>query len=260
MSKHNILVAGLTLVLTLSPFATKTPFDTNAPVAGAPSAAELAIADFAEDHGLSMDDYPESLIALMERNPETADFVLHYPLEKDQNHKPDLSEYAYSDSVPLFMQWDKRWGYLTYGSDVAGLTACGPVCLAMAGCFVTGDTETFSPNNMIQFAIDNGYCVYGNGTDWLFMSEGAEKLGLDSTIIPLDEERIIDNLEVGNPIICIMGPGDFTFSGHFVVMVGYEDGLIRINDPNSYARSERLWSLDTIKDQIENLWVIRYLE
>ena len=39
MSKHNILVAGLTLVLTLSPFATKTPFDTNAPVAGAPSAS-----------------------------------------------------------------------------------------------------------------------------------------------------------------------------------------------------------------------------
>ena len=54
-----------------------------------------------------------------------------------------------------------------------------------------------------------------------------------------------------------MGPGDFTTTGHFIVLSGCEDGLIKINDPNSYANSEKLWSYEEIADQIRNLWVIR---
>lgn len=72
-----------------------------------------------------------------------------------------------------------------------------------------------------------------------------------------DEDRIIRNLEVGNPIICIMGPGDFTTSGHYIVMTGYVDGKIKVNDPNSPTKSEKLWDYDEIKDQIRNLWVCR---
>lgn len=224
------------------------------------SEAELLISQYAQDNGLSIEQWPESLVRLLEQNPETQDFVFSYPSEKDLEHSVDLSEYSGAESVPLFMQWDKRWGYITYGSDMAAITGCGPLCLAMAGFYVTGDAQTFTPNNILRFSIENGYCVYGNGSSWTLISEGGEILGLDVTEIPLDEERIIDNLEVDNPIICVMGPGDFTDSGHYIVMVGYEDGMIRINDPNSYARSETLWSFLQIKDQIENLWVIRSLE
>ena len=73
----------------------------------------------------------------------------------------------------------------------------------------------------------------------------------------MDENRILKNLEVGNPIICILGPGDFTESGHFIVMTGVENGLVRINDPNSRANSAKLWELGKIKDQLRNLWVFR---
>ena len=82
-------------------------------------------------------------------------------------------------------------------------------------------------------------------------------LGLDVIEIPLDVDRIIRNLEVGNPVVCIMGPGDFTSTGHFIVMTGYEDGKIKVNDPNSPDRSNMLWDYDVIKDQIRNLWVCR---
>ena len=41
-------------------------------------------------------------------------------------------------------------------------------------------------------------------------------------------------------------------------MTGYEDGMIRINDPNSPLRSQTLWSYDRIQDQIRNLWVCKY--
>ena len=62
-------------------------------------------------------------------------------------------------------------------------------------------------------------------------------------------------MEAGNPIICVMGPGDFTTTGHFIVMTDYVDGKIKINDPNSPIRSNKLWDCDLIKDQIRNLWV-----
>ncbi len=77
------------------------------------------------------------------------------------------------------------------------------------------------------------------------------------TEIPLDEGRIIRNLEVGNPIICVMGPGDFTTSGHFIVLTQYADGYVKVNDPNSPIRSQKQWKLTDIMPQMNNLWVCR---
>lgn len=221
-----------------------------------PGTAAYTVKTYARANGIRYSSYPESLIELLQRNPETERFVLEYPIKKDAAVDVDLSAYEDSDAVPLFLQWDQQWGYLPYGSDVAGLTACGPVCLSMAAWYWTGD-DAFSPDKMIAFATENGYYSPGNGSSWTLISEGGVKLGFDVTEIPLVESRIIKNLEVGNPIICAMGPGDFTTSGHYIVMVGYENGMIRINDPNSVANSEKLWSYDQIADQIRNLWVIR---
>ena len=211
---------------------------------------------FSNAQDIDYSEYPQSLIELLYRNRETRDFVLNYPLLKDKKVKVDLSDYKNLEAVPLFMQWDKRWGYINYGNDVAGITACGPVCLSMCAYYLTGD-ESYSPDKMIKFAFDEGYCVYGNGTSWELFSKGAVDLGFDVTEIGLDKDRVINNLEVGNPIVAIMGEGDFTTSGHFIVFSGTENGLIKVNDPNSYQRSELLWEFNDIKDQIRNLWVIR---
>lgn len=220
------------------------------------NSAENLIIEYAEKHNYSLSDYPESLVELLVRNAETKDFVLSYPSEKDKAHKVDLSKYEYTDEVPLFMQWDKRWGYMMYGDDIAGLTACGPTCLSMVAVYLLHDSK-YSPDYMINWAIDNGYCVAGSGSLWTLISEGGEKLGLDITEIPLDENRALNNLEAGNPIICIMGPGDFTSKGHFIVLTGLQDGKIKINDPNSFANSEKLWTWSEISDQINDLWVLR---
>ena len=215
---------------------------------------EQLVKTHSEEMGISYGEYPRSLIELLERNPETEAFVLNYPFREEQT--VDMREYDRSQGVPLLMQWDTRWGYIEYGSDVAGITGCGPTCLAMAGFYVTGD-EKFSPDKMYEFASRNGYYSPGNGSSWTLISEGGVELGLDVTEIPLVKQRIMDNLEVDNPIICAMGPGDFTTSGHYIVMVGCEDGKIRVNDPNSYENSDRLWTYEEIEGQIRNLWVIR---
>lgn len=234
---------------------------TSAPAAvSAPTAPEdLArqqITAFAREHGIDPADYPESLVRLLSRNPEAEDFVLNYPLEKDLDHTVDMTEYKNSGGVPLFLQWDKRWGYIPYGNDVAGINGCGPVCLSMAAYYLTGD-DAMSPDRIIEFAKAEGYCTYENGSAWTLISEGAGKLGLEAVELPLDYDRIVSNLEVNNPIICVVGPGDFTTSGHFIVLTGVEDGKLRVNDPNSAANSQVLWDYDVLSRQILNLWALR---
>ena len=220
-----------------------------------PTETELKVKAYADKMGISYGAYPESLIELLERNPETEDFVLNYPFRQEESY--DLTGVDRSDGVPLLLQWDSRWGYEKYGSDMIAITGCGPVCLAMTGYYLTGDGETFDPAAVAAFAEKNGYYASGYGSSWTLISEGGVKLGLDVTEIPLVEKRMKDNLEVGNPIICAMGAGDFTSSGHYIVLVGLEDGKFRVNDPNSPEKSSMLWSYEQIQGQIRNLWVIR---
>lgn len=217
--------------------------------------AERTVKTYADEMGIPYSRYPESLIELLDRNPETKDFVLNYPFHEKEDY--DLSEIDRSRGVPLFLQWDARWGYEKYGSDMMAITGCGPTCVAMAGYYLTGDAETYDPAAVAAFSEKNGYYASGYGSSWTLISEGAVKLGLDVTEIPLVEKRIKDNLEVGNPIILAMGAGDFTTSGHYILLVGMKDGKFIVNDPNSPENSEKLWSYEQIQGQIRNLWVIR---
>ncbi len=215
--------------------------------------ANEIIEEFAKANNLSVNEWPDEMVELLSKSPETEEFVLNYPLMKDTYQDIDLSEYANTDSVPLFLQWDQRWGYTPYGDNFIANAGCGPTCLSMVCVHLLGDTS-LDPRTVAQFSEENGYCVPGDGSQWTLISEGGPTLGLNVEVLPLDEYTIIENLEAGNPIICVMGPGDFTSSGHYIVMTDYVDGMIKINDPNSVQRSKKLWSYEQIKDQINNLW------
>lgn len=216
--------------------------------------AELQVKAYADEMGIRYSAYPESLIALLERNPETEEFVLNYPFREESDI--DLKDFDRSETVPLFLQWDPRWGYETYGSDVIGITGCGPTCLAMVGYYLTGE-DGFTPEKIAKFAWKNGYYASGYGSSWTLISEGGPALGLTVTELPLVKQKMVDCLEAGSPIILAMGPGDFTSTGHYIVLTGMEDGFFRVNDPNSRANSEKLWSYEEIEDQIRNIWAIQ---
>ena len=211
------------------------------------------ISEFAAENGLRKKDWPDELVEMLAKNPEAEEFVLNYPLKKDSETEYDLEEYLNSENVPLLLQWDERWGYHKYGSSVMGLSGCGPTCLSMVSVYLLGD-KSLDPGYIADFSTRYGYCVPGNGSSWTLISEGGEKLGLEVTELPLDENVIKNNLNDGKPIICVMGPGDFTETGHFIVMTGIEDGKIKVNDPNSRQRSEKLWEYSDIENQIRNLW------
>ncbi|MBD5135891.1 MAG: hypothetical protein HDT39_08015 [Lachnospiraceae bacterium] len=84
-------------------------------------------------------------------------------------------------------------------------------------------------------------------------------LGLSSQEVIFDETHIRQELESGRPIICIMGPGDFTTEGHFIVLCSIDDnGNVKVNDPNSKKRSKKKWNLEKLMPQIRNLWSYSY--
>ena len=199
------------------------------------------------------DQYPEQLIELLKSNEETVDFVFDY-LEKKDTTPADTVGEVVQGQIPLLLQWDERWGYAFYADDMIAVNGCGPTAIAMVAAGLTGD-NTVTPYKVAQFSAENGYYAGDSGTSWTLMTDGAQQFGIYGEEMGLSEGEVFSALENGHPIICSMRPGDFTTTGHFIVLTGLEDGKIRVNDPNSRVRSEKLWDYSKLEYQINNLWV-----
>lgn len=197
-------------------------------------------------------DYPEDLLKMLSRNLDMLDFVLDYPEKRGQVFADTIGEVK-AGEIPLLLQYDPRWGYGDYGASSVVVSGCGPACLSMVAAGLTGD-GSITPYTVAQYADQEGYYVYGAGTAWSLMSRGASRFGVEGEELPLMKSRMESALDEGRPIICVVGPGDFTTSGHFIVITGMRDGKFTVNDPNSTERSERLWDYETLEPQISNLW------
>lgn len=200
---------------------------------------------------------PDSLLELKEKYPETADFVDSYAEYQDTEFDMDISDEIVEGEIPLFIQWDKRWGYCMYGNDFFGVNGCGPTCLAMVVCGLTNDSE-YNPYDIAMFSMSNDYYISGQGTSWNLMTEGARNLGLTVESGNITQWYIEHNLSSQSPMICSMEPGDFTYTGHFIVLTGIdEDGKIIVNDPNSYINSKKHWEISDLLPQIKSIWCYR---
>ena len=201
--------------------------------------------------------YPENLLKLVAKCPDAIDFALEYPFKKgDKTLVVDLSNDYVEGEIPYFMQWDSRWGYVEYGVETIALDGCGPTCLSMVAIGLTGNIR-WTPIRISNMAMENEYYVDGKGTAWKLMYEGCEVMGLKAKEVPLSEDVMRGEVNAGRPIIASMAPGDFTDAGHFIVIVGYKDGLFYVHDPNSKKNTEVGWSYETLKTQIKNMWSYR---
>lgn len=198
--------------------------------------------------------YPDKLIETLIKYPETIEYVLGYPHRGKQDAVIDISGEVKRGSIPSFIQWDERWGYRSYGDSMIGITGCGPTCLSMVVTGLTGNTQ-WNPARMAQYSEQNGYWVQGTGTGWELMGAGAKEFGLVVSRLPLSGETIYRELMNGHPVICSMKPGDFTYTGHFIVLTGIDkEGKVLLNDPNSRVRSEETWEMGRIQGQIKSAW------
>ncbi len=205
------------------------------------------------------EDVPDELEELLSLNEETHLFVTEYENRAFYlNQEVDLSEDSSvqtalaAEEPPLLLQWDLRWGYAPYGDSILGLAGCGPACLSMAYIGLTKDTS-MHPAVMAEFADRHGYHT-ASGTDWALWTDGAALLGLKGETLALDEYAMKNALDNGSFIVCSMRPGDFTTTGHFILLRGYDENGFLVNDPNRKSNSDKQWSYDELSRQIKNLW------
>lgn len=200
--------------------------------------------------------YPEELLAAVCNNPEMLDFALGYT-GTVQKASDGLKKAERQEKYPLLLQWDKRWGYVSYGNGCIGLTGCAPTCLSMVCQILRDDKGDVTPAKVAKYAEKHGYYKSGTGTAWSLMTEGSSHFGIRGEEISLNRDSIKTELEAGHPVICSMRAGDFTTQGHFIVLASWKEGKIQVLDPNSKARSDVLWDYERLERQIKNLWAFR---
>lgn len=205
----------------------------------------------------SVKGYPEGVIELLDKNEETVDFVEAYEEKKDLPAVETVGDVEAQGEIPLFIQWDERWGYAPYGDSIVAVSGCGPTCMSMVVVGLTGDVKA-TPAKIAAYGTQKGYLDEENNTYWEFMKEAGKNWGLSCYESDVTEEQVMAELKAGHPIICSVGPGDFTKNGHFIVLAGYVDGKIKVNDPFSTTTSSKLWEFDRIKSQTKAMWVYSY--
>lgn len=208
---------------------------------------------------LNREKYSDDLLTWLFDHQEALQWVIDYPEQSAQSEEElsaqglqavDLKDYRIQNHIPVYFQWSEVWGYASYGSENIGMGGCGPTSLSMVATGLTGNTS-FTPKYVADMSVNMGYYVDEVGTDWTLMTAGASELGINSAqLTNWSEDTLKSELSAGHPIICSMGPGDFTNQGHFIVLSGLtEEGKVLINDPNS-----KKWDLNTIINQMNAAW------
>ena len=149
-----------------------------------------------------------------------------------------------------YKQYDRRWADKPYcrpgGTGTVKSSGCGPACAAMLIETLTG--KTYTPEDACGWSMEHGYRTLNQGTEYAYFVPQFAAFGIHCHMLNwtntygrpdhANHTRALELLKQGNYLIALMGKGTWTASGHFVV-VWWEDGKVRINDPAS-ARTERL--------------------
>ncbi|MDO4941672.1 MAG: C39 family peptidase [Lachnospiraceae bacterium] len=168
-----------------------------------------------------------------------------------KNKKEMLGGFVY------FNQGDSAWNDNGYHIKQAG---CGPTSMAVVISSLTDQWVT--PVDTTVWAYDHGF--YSNaGSEHSLIPALSKKYHLDCKGVGRDISQIRKALKDGNPVVCLMGPGYFTKGGHFMVLVGIDDGdHVTVADVGSRQRSQYKYKLKDIISQSKSasaggpFWVI----
>ena len=195
---------------------------------------------------------PDILLQHLAVNPEMKDFTLSYPAMINIVFDGEFSVDLEGNSVPLYLQFDKRWGYADYSEDIIGLRGAGPTALSMAYTYLMKDGSK-NPIKVADYATEGGYLDENGKTHWSLMIDGAKGLGLESSEMEINKDDMIDALDEGKVLICMVSDGDFSTDEHFIVIRDYKKGFFYVNDPMSQARSDVGWDFKRLRGQITKM-------
>lgn len=164
-----------------------------------------------------------------------------------------------------YMQTDPRWKdkpYRVTGENATvGGSGCGPSCAAMLIETLTG--KTFTPLDACNWSMEHGYKALNQGTYYSYFTPQFKEYGIECQMLNWvntygkpahsNHTKAFEMLKQGYYLIALMGKGLWTSSGHFVV-VWWEDGQVRINDPASTKDYRLNGDLYSFKSQVKYYW------
>ena len=162
----------------------------------------------------------------------------------------------YANSFPYYAQYDPRWADTPYGKEGTIKSAgCGPTSMAMVMKSYGSDVD---PRDTAQWAVDNGYRVYGQGTSWDYFKAIGNTAGLTTNAFTgVDQAK--QYLQLGIPVIGSMRPGTFkrgTSGGHFIVFSGIKGSNVTVNDPGSGDLTKTSHNADSALSEAKQFWAI----
>lgn len=170
-----------------------------------------------------------------------------------------------------YLQTDPRWAGIPYAvkgeSATIGGSGCGPTSMAMV--LATWADKSVTPKTECAWALENGYKAKGQGTYYSYFTPAAKRYGLDCR--QLNHASIYGNNGAvyhttareavlnGDLVIACMGKGNWTRSGHFVLVwwIDQEKDVVYINDPASTKTARTRGSYRLFVKQVKYYFVIK---
>lgn len=169
-------------------------------------------------------------------------------------------QHVHQHNVPYLNQNDPRWRGIAYGTDGSQEmweNGCAILVLAMIDSYFSNSDVT--PREIEKWA-GNQYYLDNQGTAWSIYQAFGEDFGYEVVDVGRDFYSAVSLIDQGYVLAVSVGPGTFTLGGHVMVIRGYEDGLVYLNDPNDAP--DKLFSIQgipaqTVIDDALNYWAIR---
>lgn len=167
-----------------------------------------------------------------------------------------------------YLQTDPKWAAKDYSASgektTIGASGCGPTAMAMV--LATWADPSVTPETECAWALAHGYKAPHSGTYYGYFEPAGARYGLRVTRLNWSNiygkatsayhSQAKDALDRGDLVIACMGKGNWTSSGHYVLVYGVDGDAIYINDPASTKARRTSGSYSLFKQQVKYYWVI----
>ena len=167
-----------------------------------------------------------------------------------------------------YLQTDSKWKNHNYSakgeSKTIGSSGCGVTVAAMI--IATLKDKNVTPITTAEWSMAHGYKALNQGTYYTYFVPQLNEYGITCKRLNTSNlygqsssfahTEALNALKNGNWVIACMGKGNWTSSGHFILLYKYENGYVYINDPASTSASRIKNTWDLFAKQVKYLWTV----
>lgn len=193
------------------------------------NARQMAQTILKNDYNNNLTKARPDILKSLKNHHLTADDMAYLFLDESPAKYVDSSKQL---DIPLLLQTDPQWRNLEYGSDSSRQlweNGCAIVTLSMIKGYL--DQSEVTPSNILKWSKQHFY-RHNEGTSWQIFPEFAKEFNYTYTDLGNDFYAAMEEVQQGRAVVASVKPGYFTDVGHILVIRGYEDGLVFVNDPN----------------------------